>query len=55
MLSMPPATITSTEPASSMSCANIAARMPEPHILLTVVLPVESGSLAPSAACRAGA
>ena len=34
MLSMPPATITSTEPAASMSCANIAARMPEPHILV---------------------
>ena len=40
MLSMPPATITSAEPARSMSCANIAARMPEPHILLTVVQPV---------------
>ena len=41
MLSMPPATITSAEPASSMSCANIAARMPEPHILLIVVQPVD--------------
>jgi len=50
MLSMPPATITSTEPAASMSCANIAARMPEPHILLTVVLPVASGKPAPRAA-----
>src|SRR5258706_5439908 len=55
MLSMPPATITSTEPAASMSCANIAARMPEPHILLTVVLPVASDRPAPSAAWRAGA
>ncbi|AHK64643.1 hypothetical protein BBX_3560 [Burkholderia pseudomallei MSHR520] len=55
MLSMPPATITSTEPATSMSCANIAARMPEPHILLIVVQPTDSGSFAPSAACRAGA
>src|SRR5438445_2595651 len=52
---MPPATITSLTPAASMSCANIAAFMPEPHILLTVVQPVESGSPAPSAACRAGA
>ena len=33
MLSMPPATITSALPAASMSCANIIARMPEPHIL----------------------
>lgn len=55
MLSMPPATISWAEPASSMSCANIAARMPEPHILLTVVQPVACGSCAPSAAWRAGA
>ena len=33
MLSMPPATSTSCVPATSMSCANMAARMPEPHIL----------------------
>ena len=38
-----------------MSCASIAAFMPEPHILLIVVAPVASGSPAPSAAWRAGA
>ena len=35
--------------------ANIAAFMPEPHILLMVVQPVASGSPAPRAAWRAGA
>src|SRR5205823_3406496 len=53
--SMPPATITSALPVARMSCASIAAFMPEPHILLTVVQPVASGSPAPSAAWRAGA
>jgi hypothetical protein len=53
--SMPPATITSTLPASSMSWAYIAARMPEPHILFTVVHPAASGSPAPRLAWRAGA
>ena len=38
-----------------MSWANIAAFMPEPHILLTVVQPVASGRPAPSDAWRAGA
>src|SRR5882672_8971868 len=42
-------------PAASMSCANIAAFMPEPHILLTVVAPVASGRPPPMLACRAGA
>lgn len=55
MLSIPPATATPAEPASSRSCANIAAFIPEPHILLTVVAPAASGSPAFSAACRAGA
>src|SRR6185436_657823 len=55
MDSMPPATTTSTVPAASESCANIAAFMPEPHILFTVVQPVASESPAPSAAWRAGA
>ena len=55
MLSMPPATTTSAEPARRRSCATIAAFMPEPHILLTVVAPAASGSPAPIAACRAGA
>src|SRR5882672_1604611 len=55
MDSMPPATTTSALPAARMSCASIAAFMPEPHILLTVVQPVPSGSPAPSDAWRAGA
>jgi hypothetical protein len=38
-----------------MSCANIIARMPEPHILLSVTAPVESGSPALRVAWRAGA
>ncbi len=52
---MPPATMMSFVPAARRSCANIAAFMPEPHILLTVVQPAASGSPAPSDACRAGA
>jgi len=34
---------------------SMIAFMPEPHILLTVTQPVASNSLAPNAACRAGA
>src|SRR5215831_4112591 len=52
---MPPATMTWLMPAASMSCANIAAFMPEPHILLTVVAPVASGKPPPMLAWRAGA
>src|SRR5258708_15088623 len=52
---MPPATMTSALPVARMSCASIAAFMPEPHILFTVVQPVPSGSPAPSEAWRAGA
>src|SRR5579859_478938 len=55
MLSMPPATITSALPASSKSWASMAAFMPEPHILLTVVHSTPSGRPAPRAAWRAGA
>ena len=55
MLSMPPATITSADPATSASCAKIAASIPDPHILLTVVASTETGSPALIAACRAGA
>ena len=55
MLSMPPATSTSWLPATSMSCANIAARMPEPHILDSVTAPALLGSPPLKAACRAGA
>src|SRR6202521_1699469 len=55
MLSMPPDTTISAEPALMMSCASMGAFMPEPQTLLMVVAPVASGSLAPRAACRAGA
>jgi hypothetical protein len=55
MLSMPPATTMSAAPATSASCAIIAAFIAEPHILFTVVQPVESGMPALSDACRAGA
>jgi hypothetical protein len=55
MLSMPPATTTSLLPATSRSWASIAAFIAEPHILLTVVQPADSGSPALIAAWRAGA
>ena len=55
MLSMPPATITELVPARSRSCASMAAFMPEPHILFTVVQPTASGRPAPMLAWRAGA
>src|SRR5216110_867429 len=55
MDSMPPATMISLVPQARRSCANIAAFIPEPHILFTVVQPVASGRPAPSEAWRAGA
>ena len=55
MLSMPPETTMSAEPAWMMSCASMVAFMPEPQTLLMVVAPVASGRPAPRAACRAGA
>src|SRR4051794_23604660 len=55
MDSMPPATTTSKEFTASRSCASIAAFIPEPHILFTVVQPAATGSPAPSDAWRAGA
>ena len=55
MLSMPPATITSWLPTSSMSCAIMAAFMPEPHILDSVTAPAPIGRPPFNAACRAGA
>src|SRR3981081_4716415 len=55
MDSIPPATTTSPDWAINRSCANIAAFMPEPHILFTVVQPAASGRPAPSEAWRAGA
>src|SRR4051812_23575054 len=51
---MPPAT-TTTSSLFRMSCASMAAFIPEPHILLIVVQPVPSGRPAPSEAWRAGA
>ncbi|CFP69921.1 Uncharacterised protein [Bordetella pertussis] len=53
--SMPPASTTSADPARNMSCASMAAFMPEPHILLRVVACTSVGSPAPSTAWRAGA
>ena len=55
MLSIPPATATSIEPASKASCACIAAFIPEPHTLLIVVQTVDKAKSAAIAACRAGA
>ena len=55
MLSIPPATTMSADPAASASAAMMAACMPDPHILFTVVACTPSGSPAPSAAWRAGA
>src|SRR6185312_4300243 len=43
MLSMPPDSTMSAEPAWMMSCASMVAFMPEPQTLLTVVAPVASG------------
>ena len=43
MLSIPPATRMSALPAASMSCANIIARIPEPHIFDSVTAPVDCG------------
>src|SRR5882672_62857 len=53
--SSPPATTTSTSPARIWSAASMIAFIPEPHILLIVVVGTEVGRPAPSAACRAGA
>src|SRR6201985_1909181 len=55
MLSMPPATMTLALPAGNMWLPNIIARMPEPHILLSVTAPAESGRPARRTAWRAGA
>src|SRR6188768_1209442 len=55
MDSSPPATLTETSPARIWSAAIMMAFMPEPHILLMVVVGTPCGIMAPSAACRAGA
>ena len=55
MLSIPPATIISWAPDKILSWANIAAFIPEPHILFMVVAPTAFGIPAPIEACRAGA
>ena len=54
MLSMPPATTTSTLPAARASAPMITVCMPEPQTLLTVLACTESGRPAFSAAWRAG-
>ena len=55
MLSMPPATTKSTEPAASASEPMITVCMPLPQTLLTVVASTDLGRPALSAAWRAGA
>src|SRR5467141_855550 len=55
MDSMPPATMISLVPEARRSWANMAAFIPEPHILFTVVQPAASGRPAPREAWRAGA
>lgn len=42
MLSIPPATITSTAPLAMFCAASIMAFIPEAHSLLTVVVDVDS-------------
>ena len=51
---MPPATTIFAEPALIISAACITAFMPEPHNLLMVTAPVESGKPAWRIAWRAG-
>jgi hypothetical protein len=53
--SSPPATAIDTSPARIWSAAIMMAFMPEPHILLMVVVGTPLGMAAPSAAWRAGA
>src|ERR1051326_708007 len=55
MLSMPPATTIFELPARMASWASMAAFMPEPQTLFTVVQGTRCGNPAPIAACRAGA
>src|SRR5688572_23007287 len=55
MDSSPPATASATSPARIWSAAIMMAFMPEPHILLMVVVGTPVGMPAPSAAWRAGA
>src|SRR5260370_10465885 len=52
---MPAALMISFFPKARRSWANIAAFIPEPHILFTVVQPAARGRPAPSEAWRAGA
>src|SRR5688572_16872507 len=52
---MPPAATMSIEPLVNESKAIMAAFIPDPHILLTVVQPAASGRPAPRDAWRAGA
>ena len=48
-------TAISADPARIRSQPNIVAFIPDPHILFMVVAPTLVGTLAPMAACRAGA
>ena len=53
MLSVPPATTARASPHWIAWAASITAFMPDPQTLLTVVAPIEEGSPAPMATCRA--
>ena len=53
--SIPPATTTSASPIRISRRANITAWRPEPHTLLTVMAPVETGKSALITHWRAGA
>ena len=55
MLSMPPAATSEKSPQRRSFAADTTARMADPHTLLKVMAPVDSGQPAPSVACRAGA
>src|SRR3972149_7406500 len=53
--SIPPATTTSNSSVATAWAASITAFSPEPHILLIVIAPAETGIPAKMPACRAGA
>src|SRR5574343_38336 len=55
MDSMPPTTVMSDEPARMPSWPTMVAFMPEPHTLLTIAQPADSGRPACRAAWRTGA
>ena len=55
MLSRPPVATIELVPATMESNPSMIVFMPDPHILFTVVQPMDFGIPAESAACRAGA